>query len=1079
MTLLKLLRRSVRHHRRMHLAVAAGTAVATAAIVGALAVGDSVRGTLREATVARLGGTHLALAAGSRLFRAELARKLATELHVPVVPVIHLEGAASSQERRANRVHIYGVDHRFWKLTDAAATVTENSVILNGALARKLSATPGGEVRLHIRKLSAVPADAPLSGKWRRPSRTLLTVAGVSDNANFSLLADQAVPLNAFVPLSWLADKLGRPGRANMLLVGGGISAPSSARANAALAACTSLADLQLEIRSVGKSAPGLDRAWHELRTSRVFLAAPVAAAARAVRHGARGVLTYFVNELRAGPRSTPYSTVAGLEPGAGPLPHDMGDDDIVVNAWLAKDLAVKGGDRITLTYFALGPAGGLIERSRSFRVRGRPAPIESPGADRTLMPHYPGLTDVEDCRRWKPGIEIDTTRIRPIDEEYWDDHRGAPKAYVALAAAQEMWANRFGTLTAVRWPAGAPAVELAEALSSELDPAAAGLSFQPVRRRNLRAAREGQNFAGLFLAMSLFLIVAALLLIALLFSLGVSGRAHEAGLLLALGFTPARVRGVFLAEAALPAVGGAIVGAGGGLLQALAVLGGLRAIWQDAQGGIGFHLEWATVLAGPAVGVAVACGTMWLALRWRIRRPPRDLLAGVDTREAMRRPGGRGGRLAFRAALATAVAWPVVLLLGHKYLGQATAFFLVGAMLLGVGVLAAAAVLARAAPGAGALTAWSLARRNAARRITRSLGVVGALACGCFLVVAVGANRLQPPRGDPQPSDGRGGFDLYIETALPATAELTDEAPGGAAVVPLRVRPGDQANCLNLGRTSQPRLLGVRGELLAGRFSFLRAIDGAGGWGLLDADAPAGVVPAVGDEPTVRWALGKDLGDTLTFTDEAGGQVKVRIVGVIAGSILQGGLIVSEERFTAAWPSRAGYRAFLVDAQPEAAAAAGEALRRHLQDVGADVERTGDRLAAFNHVENVYMSIFGLLGALGLLLGSAGLGVLVAYNVMARRAELAVMRAVGFERAALRGLVLAEHWLLLALGLAAGLVAGLVAVAPAMLAAYRPVAVASLAVVLGCIVAAGVLWIWLAGAAALRGDLLVALRNE
>jgi len=44
--------------------------------------------------------------------------------------------------------------------------------------------------------------------------------------------------------------------------------------------------------------------------------------------------------------------------------------------------------------------------------------------------------------------------------------------------------------------------------------------------------------------------------------------------------------------------------------------------------------------------------------------------------------------------------------------------------------------------------------------------------------------------------------------------------------------------------------------------------------------------------------------------------------------------------------------------------------------------------------VQNTYLNTFQVLGALGLLLGSAGLGVVVLRNVLERRAELAAMLA-------------------------------------------------------------------------------------
>ena len=47
--------KSFRHHWRISLAVALGVAAATAVVTGALLVGDSMRGSLRELTIERLG----------------------------------------------------------------------------------------------------------------------------------------------------------------------------------------------------------------------------------------------------------------------------------------------------------------------------------------------------------------------------------------------------------------------------------------------------------------------------------------------------------------------------------------------------------------------------------------------------------------------------------------------------------------------------------------------------------------------------------------------------------------------------------------------------------------------------------------------------------------------------------------------------------------------------------------------------------------------------------------------------------------------------------------------------------------
>lgn len=405
---------------------------------------------------------------------------------------------------------------------------------------------------------------------------------------------------------------------------------------------------------------------------------------------------------------------------------------------------------------------------------------------------------------------------------------------------------------------------------------------------------------------------------------------------------------------------------------------------------------------------------------------------------------------------------------------------------------------------------------------------MVGLLACACFLVFAIGANRKDPLADAAKRSSGTGGFAFYGETAMPVFDDLNTregrEAYGlddammkGVEVVPLRVREGDDASCLNLNRAQQPRLLGVDPQKLASReaFTFVKAAEATDKpWLLLDKRLGEGVVPAIGDEATVTWGLGKSVGDDVEYTDGHGRTRTLRIVGVIANSILQGSLLIAEDQFIRLFPADEGYRAFLVEAPgayladvaDELAAkikqvfeqhgwAAGEskttgdatrgttalaeALSHAMQDVGLELTPAARRLAEFGTVESTYLSIFQALGALAMLLGSVGLGIVVLRNVMERRNELALLRAVGFRKRALEWLVLSEHWGLLALGLLVGTASAVVAVLPALRSPGADVPYLSLIVTLMAVAASGLLWTWLAAAAALRGPLLNALRDE
>ena len=162
-------------------------------------------------------------------------------------------------------------------------------------------------------------------------------------------------------------------------------------------------------------------------------------------------------------------------------LPEDLGDDEIILNQWAAADLDVKRGDSVQLKYYVLGLNRQLVEDSVSLTVHSVVL-LAGKYLDPDLMPDFPGLSQEENCRDWHPGFPVNLDRIRPKDEDYWDQWKGTPKAFVTLAAGQKMWANRYGNLTAVRYPANEITKEQVETkILAAVEPASVGLYFEPV----------------------------------------------------------------------------------------------------------------------------------------------------------------------------------------------------------------------------------------------------------------------------------------------------------------------------------------------------------------------------------------------------------------------------------------------------------------------------------------------------------------------------------------------------------------------------------------------------------------------
>jgi len=233
-------------------------------------------------------------------------------------------------------------------------------------------------------------------------------------------------------------------------------------------------------------------------------------------------------------------------------------------------------------------------------------------------------------------------------------------------------------------------------------------------------------------------------------------------------------------------------------------------------------------------------------------------------------------------------------------------------------------------------------------------------------------------------------------------------------------------------------------------------------------------------------WALSggdpmksKKLGDTLDYTDEHGNAFKVKFVGQIADSILQGNLIIPESDFIKRFPGESGYRVFLVDAPTAGITKTRGELGSALEDHGFEWIKATERLGQLNAVQNTYLKTFQVLGGLGLLLGSLGLGIVVLRNVQERKSELALLRAVGFEKKSIQRFVLAEYLSLLVGGLLIGTVAAALAVLPTMLSPTADVPYALLGATLGGVLLLAGAWTWLATKLSLRGNLLDGFRGD
>lgn len=687
----------------------------------------------------------------------------------------------------------------------------------------------------------------------------------------------------------------------------------------------------------------------------------------------------------------------------------------------------------------------------------------------------------------------VRTTPPHDEDDRYWKAHGPTPKAFVALDTARRFAGSRFGETTAWLLPRQRDArTDAAESdalrgrLAAALVPERLGIRVEPLAADALAAARGSTPFGSLFLALSSFLVMAGLLLEWLLFQLLVAARHRDVGLLAAIGWSPTRIAALLVVVGGAAAAVGAGLGMLAGPLWAQLLVALLGRSWSDAV----TTAPVAAFAAGPPLwsdlwpAGAAAAGLSIAALAWAAvragrlsplaalreytdaetvagtrSRPPSSTVsaAGPAATVAMPDPGAAGRRIAAVAGGLLAAA------VGLAFAARGAAWQTAVGLFFGAGLLALVGLLLLVrwwlgrAPSVGPpRTLAQLARRGLAWRPGRAFSVAAIVAVAQFLIVAVSSFALRPPADPHDRSSPTGGWTEIATFGEPTPVDPADpqtraglglttsaeEVLADCTIVRLRSSAGDDASCTNLYATARPTVLGVGADFIArGGFRFVGHADGppdaaANPWTLLSASRPSsGPVPAILDQATAQWALQLGgVGATFTLADEAGRDVACEIVGLLDAGILQGFVVVGEADFRRLFPSRSGYGMALIDASdvaPDQRGAVAPAVRAAWADAGTSVEGAVERLRSLQAVQNTFLGGFQALGTLGLLLGTAGVAAVQVQNVLERRGQLAVLRAIGFTTLRLRSLLVLETLLTVGLGLVVGTAAGLLAVAP------------------------------------------------
>jgi ABC-type antimicrobial peptide transport system permease subunit len=1011
----------------------------TAVITGSLLTGRSVKESLKKSASERLGNTGILVSSGIRYFKSELIQRMITGSGINCTGILELNGYCQSlnSQKGAFNTHIYGVNKDFFIFQgfDTIA-IKPGEIAVNKRLADYLGIKKGEDLIIRFTEISAIPADSPFATSREAGKSIVMKVGAIFEpncNGNFSLSISQITPMNIFINLSDIEDNQANSLTINRLLIKRNVSLNEVSKA---LKHYLKLSDIGLRLRMTPKTGE------YELISDRIFIDEAIIKEIRKLTPASAPVITYLGNRFVSGTKSTPYSFISALP--SSLYPDITGGNGIILNSWMANDLSVVEGDTVQMYWFAPDSLNKLIEKNSHFIIN-RVVDMNGIWSDSLLMPDFPGIAGKESCSDWDAGLPVKMHEIRPKDEDYWNRYRGTPKAFISYEKGKELWGNNFGPATALRYPAGITGKEIEDKLNGSLDPGKVSFTFTDLLDESVKAANTSVDFGTLFLSLGFFLILASLVLLSFTTSAYFEFKRKHINTLFALGFKNSWIAKLLFRESVIIAFTGCLIGVITGYLVNIIITMALNTVWKGAVQTDTLHAYFNLL---PLIsGFMLTFLTIMIFMLIKVKRYLKRL--NLNEKQIYTIPSARYNMFIL---LTSSVITISCLILAVLVKDQQLIFsFAAGTMLL----LTLIVLWRQLYIGRSTNSHDRIKNRKQLSHIYYSFNPSHAvtpilfIAAGIFTIVITGTNRMNFNDKQMRRSGGTGGYLLWCKNTIPLKENLNTQS-GRIAMgldnarlsemrfVQMKRYSGNDASCLNLNHITAPPLLGVDpDDFITGKcFSFSKVLakkSVKNPWEYLNFPSENNSIYGIADQTVLEWGLKLKTGDTLTLRAENGQPLKIIIAAGLKSSVFQGYVLIGKENFTKYYPSVSGSQVLLVDGNKTLTDIYQSTLTDRFGNYGADIEKTSDRLASFYQVTNTYLSVFGFFGALGMIIGIAGLGFVLLRNYNQRKHEFALMMATGFHVKQIRKMIVSEQILILFAGISSGIVSALVATSPSI----------------------------------------------
>jgi putative ABC transport system permease protein len=1013
-----------------------------AVITGSLLTGRSVQESLKKSASEHLGNTGILVSTGIRYFDSDLAQRLKDSTGLKCSGIIEINGYCQSvaSQKVALNSSILGVKNDFFNfLGFNTPAIKQGEVAINKQLGDYLGIKPGEDLIINFKEISEIPSDAPFAPTHEKGKSLVMKVGSIIDSpygGNFSLSISQIAPKNIFINLSDLEeDSQGSHIKINRLLVKKD-NINSQQRVLTTLKHYLKLPDIGLKLRMISKTGE------YEHISDRVFIDESIVKEIGSRLSSSAPVLTYLGNRFKMGSRSTPYSFISALP--SSLYPEIALGNGIIINRWMAIDLSAEKGDTIKLFWYSPDSLNNLVEKNRNFIVKDV---VEMKGiwSDSLLMPDFPGISGKESCSDWDAGVPIKMHEIRSKDEDYWNKYRGTPKAFISYSTGRELWGNNFGPATAIRYPAGLTVREIEDRLNGSLDPEELGFSLTDLSEESVKAANQGVDFGTLFLGLGFFLILASLVLLSYAASSYFDSKRGHIKTLFALGFKNRWIVQLLFSEAGFISLAGCFIGAFAGYLVNILITNALNSVWNGA-------VQTDTLTAyfniWPIIsGLMLTFLTIMVFMLIKVK----SFLKGLAQNkvEIFKTPSNiQNSYLLSISAIVTISLFVLSVLSGEKRLLYS---FSSGTVLLLTLILFwRQSYIKRIINTSGRIkNRKQLSHLYYSFNPSNAITPILFIAAGIFTVFITGANRMNISDKQMKRSGGTGGYLLWCENSIPVkedlntesgrkTMGLDDDQLSEMHFVQIKRSSGNDASCLNLNYITVPPLLGINPEDFIAKksFSFSRSLASKNiecPWQYLNLPSENNTIYGIADQTVLEWGLKLKPGDTLVVRAESGQRLNIIIAAGLQSSVFQGNVLIGKDNFARYYPSVSGSLVLLVDGNRALIELYKSVLNDRFDNYGINIEKTADRLSSFYKVTNTYLSVFGIFGAMGMIIGVAGLGFVLLGNYNRRKHEFALLLATGFNVKKIKRMILSEQVLILFAGVLSGTVSALVATSPSI----------------------------------------------